>query len=411
MVTASPQPAAGQRLQGLPRRRLADRAAGRRRDRRRDRRGRPARRRPAQRRLGDPRRARSSTPTSTGSPAWSTPARPATCTVVYTPLHGVGRDVVLAAFDRAGFPAPTVVAEQAEPDPDFPHGRVPQPRGAGRHRPGAAPRPSSTTPTWCSPTTRTPTAAPWRSPTRRPPAGWRMLRGDEVGALLGAHLVRRDPALSGAFAASIVSSSLLGRIAAAHGPAATTRRSPASSGSPGSRACATATRRRSATASTRTASATRTASRPRCSSPSWPPTLKARGPHAHRPARRPGPRARPARHRPALGPGRGPRADRGRDGAAARRSRRRSLGGRAVEQAEDLAAGHATPAADRRAALPAGRRRPGGRAALRHRAEAQGLPRGRGRRWSTTTSPLPGVRPTRRWPRSRPTWPSVLALG
>ena len=47
--------------------------------------------------------------------------------------------------------------------------------------------------------------------------GWRMLRGDEVGALLATHLVRRDAGLSGTFAASIVSSSLLGRIAAAHG--------------------------------------------------------------------------------------------------------------------------------------------------------------------------------------------------
>jgi phosphomannomutase len=44
-----------------------------------------------------------------------------------------------------------------------------------------------------------------------------MLRGDEVGALLGTHLVRREPGLTGTFAASIVSSSLLGRIAAAHG--------------------------------------------------------------------------------------------------------------------------------------------------------------------------------------------------
>jgi phosphomannomutase len=47
--------------------------------------------------------------------------------------------------------------------------------------------------------------------------GWRMLRGDEVGALLGTHLVRREPGLTGTFAASIVSSTLLGRIAAAHG--------------------------------------------------------------------------------------------------------------------------------------------------------------------------------------------------
>ena len=48
-------------------------------------------------------------------------------------------------------------------------------------------------------------------------SGWRMLRGDEVGALLAAHLVRREPALQGTFAESIVSSSLLGRIAEAHG--------------------------------------------------------------------------------------------------------------------------------------------------------------------------------------------------
>ncbi|ARX86045.1 phosphomannomutase [Streptomyces alboflavus] len=44
---------------------------------------------------------------------------------------------------------------------------------------------------------------------------WRMLRGDEVGALLAAHLVRRGVAADGprTFAESIVSSSLLGRIA------------------------------------------------------------------------------------------------------------------------------------------------------------------------------------------------------
>ena len=64
-----PQPAAGQRLQGLPRRRQPDRAARRRRDRRPDRRGRPARRRAPRRRpgkvarRGDRRRA-----TSTPSP-------------------------------------------------------------------------------------------------------------------------------------------------------------------------------------------------------------------------------------------------------------------------------------------------------------------------------------------------------
>ena len=47
------------------------------------------------------------------------------------------------------------------------------------------------------------------------PHGWRMLRGDEVGALLGHHLLRAGK--QGTYACSIVSSSLLGKLAAAHG--------------------------------------------------------------------------------------------------------------------------------------------------------------------------------------------------
>jgi phosphomannomutase len=47
------------------------------------------------------------------------------------------------------------------------------------------------------------------------PHGWRMLRGDEVGALLGDFLLREGR--SGVYATTIVSSTLLGRLAAAHG--------------------------------------------------------------------------------------------------------------------------------------------------------------------------------------------------
>lgn len=53
------------------------------------------------------------------------------------------------------------------------------------------------------------------------PGGWRMLRGDEVGALLGAHLLSRSsssaPQRTGVFANSIVSSRLLGAMAEAAG--------------------------------------------------------------------------------------------------------------------------------------------------------------------------------------------------
>jgi phosphomannomutase len=47
------------------------------------------------------------------------------------------------------------------------------------------------------------------------PHGWRMLRGDEVGALLGDSLLREG--VEGVYANSIVSSTLLGALAKAHG--------------------------------------------------------------------------------------------------------------------------------------------------------------------------------------------------
>ena len=159
------------------------------------------------------RRGASSTPTSTPSPAWPADG-PRDLRLVYTPLHGVGgTSVVAGARDGPASRAPHVVPEQARARPRLPDRRVPQPRGARRDGPRDGARRASAAPTSSSPTTPTPTAAPSPCPT---PHGWRMLRGDEVGALLG-----RPPAPARASRAptpcSIVSSSLLGKMAAAAG--------------------------------------------------------------------------------------------------------------------------------------------------------------------------------------------------
>ncbi|GAA1883620.1 phospho-sugar mutase [Streptantibioticus ferralitis] len=142
------------------------------------------------------------------------PGGPRDVSVVYTPMHGVGRDVLTAAFARAGFPAPAVVPQQAEPDPDFPTVAFPNPEEPGAmdlafaHARAEAPDiviANDPDADRCAVAVPDAAAA----------SGWRMLRGDEVGALLAAHLVRRGA--TGTLAASIVSSSLLSRIAAAAG--------------------------------------------------------------------------------------------------------------------------------------------------------------------------------------------------
>ncbi|MEW2076029.1 phospho-sugar mutase [Streptomyces sp. NPDC012403] len=132
---------------------------------------------------------------------------PRTARTVYTAMHGVGKDVLLAAFARAGFPEPVLVTEQADPDPEFPTVAFPNPEEPGAMDLAFA-KARDTDPDLVI--ANDPDADRCAAAVKDG-ADWRMLRGDEVGALLAAHLVRRGA--TGTFAESIVSSSLLGRIA------------------------------------------------------------------------------------------------------------------------------------------------------------------------------------------------------
>ncbi|MFJ2833692.1 phospho-sugar mutase [Streptomyces sp. NPDC087263] len=132
---------------------------------------------------------------------------PRTARTVYTAMHGVGKDTLLAAFARAGFPEPVLVAEQAEPDPDFPTVAFPNPEEPGAMDLAFA-KARETEPDLII---ANDPDADRCAVAVKDGAGWRTLRGDEVGALLAQHLVKRGA--RGTFAESIVSSSLLGRIA------------------------------------------------------------------------------------------------------------------------------------------------------------------------------------------------------
>jgi phosphomannomutase len=110
--------------------------------------------------------------------------------IIYTPLHGVAGNLALRAFEQAGFPPPDVVVAQAEPDPDFRTVAFPNPEEPGTldlaiaqaRRSGAdlviANDPDGD---------RLAVAVPDDTAA----GGWRMLTGDQVGALLGAYVLGR----------------------------------------------------------------------------------------------------------------------------------------------------------------------------------------------------------------------------
>ena len=137
--------------------------------------------------------------------------------VAYTPLHGVGRDVLLHAFEVAGFAPPIVVPTQADPDPAFPTVAFPNPE-----EPGAtdallelAAQIDADIAIANDPDADRCAVA---VPDRQAAAGWRLLHGDEVGALLADYLLRRG--VKGTYATTIVSSSLLRQLAPARGATA-----------------------------------------------------------------------------------------------------------------------------------------------------------------------------------------------
>lgn len=157
--------------------------------------------------------------------------------VVYTPMHGVAGPLLLRALERAGFTRPHVVTIQGQADPEFPTAAFPNPEEPaaltlaladakaldadlvvandpdGDRLAVAVPEPD---------TRRQPRAEPG-SARALEDGRWRILTGDQVGALLGAYLLTPPnlPAGDGAgaplVATTIVSSTLLAKIAAAAG--------------------------------------------------------------------------------------------------------------------------------------------------------------------------------------------------
>jgi phosphomannomutase len=138
---------------------------------------------------------------------------PREVSLVHTALHGVGDDILRRVLADAGFPPFIAVAQQADPDPEFPTVPFPNPEESGAMD-AALTLARQVHPDLVlanDPDADRCAAAVLGSD------DWRMLNGDEEGVLLGWHLLRRGVPPDGVLASSLVSSRLLSAMADATG--------------------------------------------------------------------------------------------------------------------------------------------------------------------------------------------------
>lgn len=136
---------------------------------------------------------------------------------VYTAMHGVGWETLARILDAAGYPAPTPVAAQIEPDGRFPTVSFPNPE-----EPGAMDLAFETAREVGAEfiLANDPDAdrLAVAIPDPAAPEGWRRLTGNQIGLLLGWRAARAADAASGAtLACSLVSSPGLAAVAEHYG--------------------------------------------------------------------------------------------------------------------------------------------------------------------------------------------------
>jgi phosphomannomutase len=140
--------------------------------------------------------------------------KPGTIKIVYTAMHGVGTETLGKVFNAAGFPEPILVLEQAQPDPDFPTVKFPNPEEPGAIDLSLVKAREVSADLVIA---NDPDADRCAAAIKDHGGHWRMLRGDEVGALLGEYMARKAPNKEVILANSIVSSSILSKIAQHYG--------------------------------------------------------------------------------------------------------------------------------------------------------------------------------------------------
>ena len=134
--------------------------------------------------------------------------------IVYTAMHGVGTETLLAVFKEAKFAPPILVTEQSEPNPDFPTVAFPNPEEPGAIDLAIKLAKKENADLVIA---NDPDADRCAVAAKDSSGNWRMLRGDELGTLLGHYISKKQSFNGQTFATTIVSSSALKKIAANSG--------------------------------------------------------------------------------------------------------------------------------------------------------------------------------------------------
>lgn len=148
------------------------------------------------------------------NPLLSHHTAPSSISIAYTAMHGVGANMAEDLLHDAGFKKVMSVKEQREPDGTFPTVNFPNPEEAGAMDMVIELADSISAELACA---NDPDADRFAVAVRKPDGSYQMLTGDQVGTLFGHYLLSKTDAKSQLVGNTIVSSSLLNKVAKAHG--------------------------------------------------------------------------------------------------------------------------------------------------------------------------------------------------
>ncbi|HBK7266058.1 phospho-sugar mutase [Vibrio cholerae] len=148
------------------------------------------------------------------SPLLQHHTKPQALSLAYTAMHGVGANMAETLLADVGFTHVSSVKEQREPDGTFPTVNFPNPEEAGAMDMVMALAKKVGAQLACA---NDPDADRFAVAARKADGEYQMLTGDQVGSLFGHYLLSQTDAHRQLVGNTIVSSSLLSKIAAAHG--------------------------------------------------------------------------------------------------------------------------------------------------------------------------------------------------